>query len=389
MVHIVEVLLFCISFNIGGLGYRLPLLLLYITVADILAKQGKIDVNRKLGLIVLFVTSYAVMLLIQDEMEMTILTSRIAFPLMMWYWGRELSRKTNHSEKNFRKELYLIFSGFFLMGLFALLYSMANNVSDRMNVYSIWGGFEKHNSGIQQTIFFLLPESMLLYFALYGGKGKWIGFLTFASAITNVLYFAGRTGFAVMALANGAALIFYLHNCSSRTRIRVVAIILVIVVILVILFINNTFGIATIWNSSNMHERMNQIDKNGDDSRQEKWAEGLQALLESPFGSNFRYAHNYWIDIALEGGILTGLFLVMYTIASCFSLIKFAKNKKFTQQTRLFVVSLYVGTMASFMVEPLMQALPLLVGNVFFMDSAIDEYNVWSESVVQTQSLQS
>lgn len=389
MVFIVEVLLFCISFNIGGLGYRLSLLLLGVTAVDILAKNCNADVNRKLGLIMLFAISYAVMLLVQNELSMTTLSSRIAFPIMMWYWGRELSRQNNHSEKRFRKELYLIFSGFYLMGLFALLYSIANNVNDRMNVYNIWGGFENHNSGIQQTIFFLLPESLLVYFALYGGKGKWIGFLAFASAVINILFFAGRTGFAIMALVNGAALIFYLHYCSSGTRIKVVTIILVIAIILVILFMNNTFGIATIWEASNMHDRITQIDKNGDesDSRQEKWEKGLQALLESPFGSDFKYAHNYWIDMALEGGWITGLILVIYTVASGFSFIKFAKNAKITRQTRLFMISLYMGTIASFMVEPMAQSLPLLVGNLFFMDSAIDEYNVWSGNIARAQRL--
>ncbi len=387
MVLIVEVLLFCISFNIGGLGYRLLLLLLGVTAADILAKHGKVEVNRKFVVIVLYLLSYAILLIVQNALSMTVLSSRIMFPVMMWYWGRELSRQNNHSEKSFRKEIYLIFSGFYLMGLFALLYSIANNVNDRMNVYNIWGGFEKHNSGIQQTIFFLLPESLLVYFVFYGGKGKWIGFLTVASAIINILFFAGRTGFAIMALVNGTALILYLHYCPSSTRIKVVTIILVIAIILVILFINNTFGIATIWEASNMHDRMNQIDKNGDesDSRQEKWEKGLQALFESPFGSDFKYAHNYWIDMALEAGWITGLLLIIYTVASGFSFIAFAKNAKITRQTRLFMISLYMGTIASFMVEPMAQSLPLLVGNLFFMDAAIDEYNVWSGSIARAQ----
>lgn len=379
MVFIVEVLMFCISFNIGGKGYRLLLLLLCVTGADILAKR-ELEVNRKLGVLALFLVSYAMMLTIQGQIGMTIISSRIAFPFMMWYWGRELCRKSSHSEKNFRRVCYIIFSGFFLMGLYALIYSMINDVSDRMNVYNIWGGYANHNSGVQQTIFFLLPESLILYFIVYGGKGRWLGLLTVFSAIVNTLFFAGRSGFAIMAIANAAALLFYLCYCSRKKRLIVIAIVCLVIIVFVLMFINDTFGIASAWQNSNMYERLTQIDKNGDssDSRPEKWLKGLKALAESPFGSDYRYAHNYWIDMALEGGCITGLLLIIYTAMSFHSLLIFIRSKKITQQTRVFVLSIYVGTIASFMIEPMMQSLPLLVGNLFFLDSAIDEFNLWS-----------
>ena len=265
------------------------------------------------------------------------------------------------------------------MGLFALLYSMSHGLTNRMEVYSIWGGAANHNSGIQQTIFFLLPESLILYFIVYGGKTltKAVGILASMMSIVNILYFAGRSGFAIILIANSAAIVFYLYQGTAKTRTRTILIVAIVAAVVTLLYATNTFGLQTIWQQSNMYNRL-YLSKSGlnSKSRSEMWVTGLQELFKSPFGSDFKYAHNFWIDIALEGGLPTGILLLIYSFMSLKDVYQFVfKNTNISAKTRMFILALYMGTISAFMIEPMMQSLPLLVGNLFFMDSAIYEYN--------------
>lgn len=377
MTLFVEILLFLISFNFMGRGSRIQLVLLGVTLIDII-KRRSIIIELKSAVMYCFLISYMVSAVMKGYFSLTFASTHVMCPFMMYYWGREIFEKSIYSEKQLRKEFYIIFAGFFVMGLLSLLYCITNETGSRMEVYSIWGGTA--NSGIQQTIFFVLPESLILYFMLFGGKfsTKCLGISAGVSSIVNILYFAGRSGFAIILLANTVTLMMFFLQTSANTRRKTTMIGSVMIIAMIIMFNSNVLGVKSIWLDSNMYDRL-YVNQYGleSKSRIEMWATGLQELAKNPFNSTFKYAHNFWIDIALEGGIITGVLLVLYSMISLIDVYRMIlKNKSISIKTRIFIASLYAGTFAAFMVEPMMQSLPLLTGNLFFMDSAISAYNI-------------
>lgn len=379
MVFLIEILLFLISFDFLGRGSRIQLLLLGLTLIDIVQKR-KVVVNIKTALIYLYIISYAITALFKGFLSLTFISTNLACPFIMNYWGKEIFNRTSFSENQLRKECYIVYSGFFLMGLIALLYSISRGLSSRMEVYSLWGGLRTHNTGIQQTAYFILPESLIVYHIIFVKNkiAKLIGLLAGVASIINCLFFASRSGLYIAVIANIAALLVLASQGTAKKRFGIVLGVIIAATIISLMYINNSFGVADFWQNSNLYERI-YVTQSGIDtqSRPEKWFMGLQELMKEPFGSDYQYAHNFWIDVALQGGIVTGVILVTYSIISVKDVFYFSfRAKDISSKSKMFVFALYGGVILAFMVEPMMQSLPLLVGTLFFLDAAIREYNI-------------
>lgn len=371
----VKMLLFSISLNLLGRGSKLLIVLLAITALEIMGNR-RWRMSAKTGVLIMGLLVYSLSAFMNGFLSVTFLSTHIVCLFLFSYWGRELCVCSKYSEEELRKSIGLVFCGFVVMGTYSLIYSIINGIETRMEIPNMWGG--NPNSGIQQTVFFVLPESLLFYYLFVEDKKaiKLVGIISGVLSVVNILYFSGRSGAGIIAIANCIALIVYWKNTNGLSRLKLLTIIVIGILAVYFMWNATDSRLVEIWKQSNMYDRL-YVTKSGveSDSRLATWSIGIQEVLKAPWGSKFRYAHNFWIDLALEGGIITGLLFVVYSLMSIKDTIVFVKKAKCSYKTKVFVASVYTGVITAFMLEPMMQSLPLLVGSLVFMDAAINETN--------------
>ena len=75
-----------------------------------------------------------------------------------------------------------------------------------------------------------------------------------------------------------------------------------------------------------------------------------------PYG---HYAHNLWVDIAKESGIIPFVLYILYSISALIDLIKYVKKNKSNSANVVFVVSIFTAHILVFFTEPIMEGSPM------------------------------
>ena len=126
----------------------------------------------------------------------------------------------------------------------------------------------------------------------------------------------------------------------------------------------NLFGIQTRINSSYLGLRIAGISKEMAAPRSELWSQSISNILAHPFGyAKDIYAHNLWIDFGLNGGIVPFALLVIFSVSSLITCIRFVKYANISDTTKSMVILSYIAFNANFMLEPILDGVPFM----FFM----------------------
>lgn len=168
----------------------------------------------------------------------------------------------------------------------------------------------------------------------------------------------------------------------------------------VLAFLANVAGIRdTIMNSSLMNRMTG--------SKQDRTTIWISFIFgeawKYPFGGtkavlyeNKPFCHNMWLDTFRRAGFFPFLFLGLFTLRSALNILYFNTLGRLTGEDTCVIISLFAGTMLSFMVEPVIEAnpyvfyLPLLVVGVINghnrdVESLIDYYAYGNTALAATE----
>ena len=82
-------------------------------------------------------------------------------------------------------------------------------------------------------------------------------------------------------------------------------------------------------------------------------------MLDYPLGGlkEEGYYHNLWLDIGRISGIVPFFVMVAYSFLTFFHVIKLFRDKSLDKKVRYVLLSIYLGTLMSFFVEPILEGL--------------------------------
>lgn len=155
---------------------------------------------------------------------------------------------------------------------------------------------------------------------------------------------------------------FFEHNkeriSQKKFIIRFIAAIIV-PIILVTLYTRDFYGIRTFVLNSNLINRLrisDEITRGSDETRMYYFVQGVINLFNYPLGgvTAIRFYHNCWLDIGRVAGIFPVCVMLIYNAITFFHTVKIFMQNDIREDIRYAVVFIYIGILANFFCEPIM-----------------------------------
>ncbi len=303
----------------------------------------------------------------------TSLASSLAYGVgftLIYEAGKEISRFYDNEGFAVDEMTVMAIASFhFVRGLIHYSFFLGEDLGE--DAFELWPDITGIVIPRTQHEFFLVMIASLLGFfvlTLSGSIAKGIaGILISLSAIALGVYSNGRMTFFCAAGACGIVMFAYLIE-NKLYRKKLFRILFagtgLIVACLAGLFASNTYGLYDIYHNS-MWAGSGGIVHN---TRFTLMADTIRMMKDYPFGGNNEllveydntttlYAHNSWLDIGKQSGIIPMILTMGFTISNCFSMvIVWVKNSDIKKYA---VIAAFTGITLYNMFEPAILANPL------------------------------
>lgn len=159
----------------------------------------------------------------------------------------------------------------------------------------------------------------------------------------------------------------------------------------VVAFLANVAGIRDAIMESSLMNRMT-------DSKQDRTTIWISFIFgeawKYPFGGtkailyeNKPYVHNTWLDVFRRGGFFPFLFLIIFTLRSVFDVMTFKRLGRLSGEDSCVIISMLVGTMLSFMVEPVIEANPYVFYLPILVMGAVNGHNQSIQEILSSLNI--
>ncbi len=354
-----------ISTGIGG-RYDILVYIFFFVILIYMILKKKIIIPKGINFFILIAFCIIFMVISSFKQEVTIFL--LIGPIIMYYSGIIIIKtcKENNKDDYIIKCIFAILVGLFIH---AMLNFSINIGSERRNTTDFWTG-EIMSATLQGTL--LTPMLSLFFFTIMfikDKKAKTIMIICFVLALAYDMIIATRSVIIIAFITFIISLISYIiMENTIKNKFRIVSIIFMIFIIGIIMYNNNAFNIKSIIEESNLYSRVGKNEtEESDFSRLNAQIEGLKQIVEYPFGvpedttvAGMKYAHNMWIDIARQVGIIPFLLLILFFLFNIKSLIKIIINQKVTLKLKILLISEYVTFLFMFYIEPILQGIPVV-----------------------------
>ena len=189
---------------------------------------------------------------------------------------------------------------------------------------------------------------------------KLLGLSFFTISFLYAFQLGSRTQFIIMIAVNLITLFLLLHERSGKWAVlKFVAILVVMGVLLYFMYSSNLFGIQEAYEATNLAVRFTDDLSDSDGYRFSSVWRGIVTMLDYPLGGlkEEEYYHNLWLDIGRISGIVPFLIMMAYSFLTFFHVIKLFRDKSLDKKVRYVLLSIYLGTLMNFFVEPILEGL--------------------------------
>ncbi|MFI3163931.1 MAG: hypothetical protein R3Y65_05820 [Bacillota bacterium] len=276
--------------------------------------------------------------------------------------------------------IWLLCSGFFIHGAlnFFNTYYILGGTS--RNIIDIW--FNGILSATLQSIYFTMIMGMLFYAIFYEDSKikKYILLIFIFIGIANALTTATRTPLYILVFVFCLSFTYYLILNSKKVKVvaRFTMILLGFCFALYYAYYLDIFGLKTYSESSALFLRFNGFNDYSavDDPRVERWTKTLIYMFDYPMGGlelrrlTDGYAHNLWLDVIHIAGIIPAVLLLMHSIGTCITFVKFIRSKKISEKTKFLFIGIFVSVMLNLCTEPILDGAPYLFLSMCMINGA-------------------
>ena len=271
-------------------------------------------------------------------------------------------------------------------GLLNYLYNVLRGVTFRTGrTYDIWSGTISTATG--QAINFTLFLAVLPWLLLVQKK-RWlkiVSMMMFAGATLYGIQIGSRTYLVLCLFAAGISVLSgMLQKGQKRKAVGLIAGLCVVTGALIVAYSNDCFGIRTVIENSYLFYRV-EWDRESffgllQNDRFDFKRIYIENMFRYPWGGykmssiSGSYAHDLWLDIFNEAGILALIGIFLYTVLAFIRLNKTRKDKRVSAGERTAIVSYSVILCAQFFVEPIWQGAPLLLCSFVLIDGMLAKF---------------
>ncbi|WP_143543632.1 O-antigen ligase family protein [Salinicoccus roseus] len=186
---------------------------------------------------------------------------------------------------------------------------------------------------------------------------KLISLVCFIASFYSIILLGNRTGIAIAIIS--FLIVFIISRKISLKKVSNLFVIVMSIILFAILYNNNWLGLKASWQASALSYRL-QSNSSLEDPRVNAWIESFLGMFTNPLGGKksdigLTYAHNLWLDVGYETGILPFLLLIGFTIIPLTVLITFLKKNHHVIFKGLFL-AIFTAFFISFFLEPIIQA---------------------------------
>lgn len=328
----------------------------------------KIGVPKSKAIYVLILASLSFLVLYIKNYgmpETSTMVLRYFLPIIFFYLGE---MNTKGLENKLKTYTLCIAFGSFVHGFSNII------INRNLDILSIAG--RQYNdvyggviTGTLQNLFFVFSCSLLAYGLLCENK-KWLKVMECLSAIIGVygsIVNASRTMIYVTILV--FMIISFVHIWKKKsfsfavfkwTGIGLFILIIVIIVLWLDLFhVQELFATTALGRRQSVNVAGHTVF---DNLRWQYSSEILQQLPSHLLGGieHNSYAHNLWVDVAREAGIIPFCLYILFSLIICSNLWEFMNNSRLSHEIRILMLSIQLSCMLSFFTEPIMQGAPLI-----------------------------
>lgn len=279
---------------------------------------------------------------------------------------------------------YLIYVGI------TIIYSISKGqMAVNRNPLNIWTG--QLRAATHYGTMLLIPVIYGIYLStVYKGKKRVIGFIiVIISLLINVLT-ASRT--IILFIPVGYLFSYFysikVSGAFSKRHLNQLIGSLIAVFTIMIMFINDMFGLQTMYLHSALGQRYLQgnVARMADDGRMTHWRFFFSHLSESFFGGGYSRQntgnlHNIYLNVYDLSGIIPFILLVIFTLMLTKRIRKVIKQEKVTNEIKVLLVLLFLLSFAQVLMEPVMESVPVfcwcllyIAGMVNSLDNTISGY---------------
>lgn len=358
-----NILLGIISTKVLDEYINIILLVIFCPLINYIAwKKNKILVSKNLIILICFsVTYYLISMLYEIDVSKTSIACILSF-----YIGMMLIETSKIPEKTIIKYTYSIAIGFFI-------HAMANYIinigtQDR-NTIDIWTNV-KRSATLQATMLTMVMGSS--FYSLFIVKKKLHKFIMLSCIILSLLYnlILGTRTLIIVSIVSFifSCMIFIVFYIKKGAVILKNAKILLSTIVIILLIYNSNFmGIKEEIKDTKLLRRINKpySTQEADINRMKTIFVSFNNIFNYPIGGNtkkvgnLKYAHNMWLDVAKQSGIIPFTLLLLFSIINLWKCIKILRSREFSVETKVFLVGIYSAVLLNMSVEPIIQGEPL------------------------------
>ena len=362
------------SFGLFGNYFLITIAVFFILFIYMLIKKNKIVIptNRNFYLLSIFCIAYAIISNINRNFSYIILLS----PILSYYSGIIIYSLCENDEKYITKCIFAIAIGFFAH---AMLNYITNIGSLDRNIVDFWS-----QSPLAATLQGILVTMILsiFFYNIFCTNSIWQKILFTISTILSLAYLTligTRTPIIIFITITMIEFIFYmLLNKTIKKCIKIILMVGILVTAIIYMYNHNLFELKNFVEESNLFVRLNKdATIESDKSRLETQWLAIISVIDNPFGTSndigdLSYAHNMWLDVAKDVGIIPFTILVAYTIYSIVSLLQIMKNANVSKEYKILLSSVYIGVLTNFLTEPILQGFPFYFFMFVLINAIID-----------------
>lgn len=291
----------------------------------------------------------------------------IYYPFCLYVLGNTLAKNDFLYKKTYRY-LYLIIGSSALYGFLSLyktikLYGSMNDAlsAEGRTVVNLWGDNLIAATGLNSYISLglsLLPLLFLSDKSINNKKFKIINIILFSISVYTTVQLANRTGLMITIVSTIAVILFTKKNVKFSIKLIMATILLFF---FKLLYSQNFMGVKNWWESSLIYYRLENGALANDNPRILAWKTAFNGLFEYPMGGRqsyirVGYAHNLWLDVARDTGIIPYLLIISFTIAVIITLVKFMRTDHPAYLKGLIVTS-SISFFITFSIEPVIEGI--------------------------------
>ena len=307
--------------------------------------------------------------------SITVIVSYALAPTIMYLLGYTFIDNKNQYNKMF-SVFFTIAMGTLMFAFLSVLktsslYGSLDNAFyslGKRDVFSFWGQNNITVTGLNTYVSFSAAIVPLIFFE--NKKMKYIKItktlivINYLISLYIILQTGSRTG--ILILISSILTSFFIVLSKRKKTIKKISKKKVIstyllgcfFILIIITFIGNSQGIIEQIENSLTIQRL-QNTQAVDDPRIQVWKEAFVGIYRNPLGGrqthlSLDYAHNLWLDVGYDAGIIPFLLIIIITTIGLISVVRILL-KDYSAFLKTLVVTTFSSIFIIFLLEPIMQ----------------------------------